>query len=338
VSRPALRCRERSHRRIPILVDCDTGIDDSLALLYAAASPECELVAVTCTAGNVDARQVAENTRAVLELAGRSDVEVAIGRETPLARALVTTPETHGPRGIGYAELPPATTPLSARYRPGPDRRGGAPPPRRADPRDAGPADERGPGGPARARPATPSATPGDHGRELPIGRQHRAHDRVERQRRSRVGEDRLRGVRARKARLRATDRPAQRLGRRRRFRRATTASGGAGGSAGIGPQTRHPRPLALGLDVTERAKMLPEHLAALAARAGCAPDGTRPDGTNAVVRYLADALRFYMEFHSRYDGFYGAFIHDPLALAAALDPTLVGPRRSPWTWNWAGG
>ena len=45
---------------IPILVDCDTGIDDSLALLYAAASPECELVAVTCTAGNVDARQVAE--------------------------------------------------------------------------------------------------------------------------------------------------------------------------------------------------------------------------------------------------------------------------------------
>ena len=41
-------------------------------------------------------------------------------------------------------------------------------------------------------------------------------------------------------------------------------------------------------------------------------------------MRYLADALRFYMEFHSRYDGFYGAFIHDPLALATALDPSLV--------------
>jgi len=41
-------------------------------------------------------------------------------------------------------------------------------------------------------------------------------------------------------------------------------------------------------------------------------------------VRFLADALRFYMEFHSRYDGFYGAFIHDPLALAAAMDPSLV--------------
>jgi purine nucleosidase len=42
------------------------------------------------------------------------------------------------------------------------------------------------------------------------------------------------------------------------------------------------------------------------------------------VVRYLADALRFYMEFHSRYDRFYGAFIHDALALAAALDPELI--------------
>ncbi|MBA3797436.1 MAG: nucleoside hydrolase, partial [Chloroflexi bacterium] len=38
----------------------------------------------------------------------------------------------------------------------------------------------------------------------------------------------------------------------------------------------------------------------------------------------LADALRFYMEFHSRFDGFYGAFIHDALAVAAALDPSLV--------------
>jgi purine nucleosidase len=86
-----------------------------------------------------------------------------------------------------------------------------------------------------------------------------------------------------------------------------------------------HPRPIALGLDVTERVKMLPEHLAALAVRAGCAPDGVRPDGSvNAIVRYLADALRFYMEFHSQYDGFYGAFVHDPLALATALDPTLV--------------
>ncbi len=91
---------------IPILIDCDTGIDDSLALLYAAASPEAEIVAVTCCSGNVEAHQVAKNTLAVLELAGRTDVEVALGRTVPLVRPLEVTPETHGPQGLGYAELP----------------------------------------------------------------------------------------------------------------------------------------------------------------------------------------------------------------------------------------
>jgi purine nucleosidase len=96
-------------------------------------------------------------------------------------------------------------------------------------------------------------------------------------------------------------------------------------------------RPLALGLDVTEKAKITPEHVVALARRAGSTPDdslalargedpmhATRSVASNPIVRYVADALRFYMEFHSRYDGFYGAFIHDPLAVAAALDPSLV--------------
>jgi purine nucleosidase len=87
--------------------------------------------------------------------------------------------------------------------------------------------------------------------------------------------------------------------------------------------------PLALGLDVTERAKMLPDHVTTLARRAGSRPDPARDEvagsaATHAVIRYVEDALRFYMEFHSRYDGFYGAFIHDPLAVAAALDPGLV--------------
>ena len=46
----------------------------------------------------------------------RTDVEVAIGRETPLVRALETTPETHGPQGLGHAELPPPSQPLSDRH------------------------------------------------------------------------------------------------------------------------------------------------------------------------------------------------------------------------------
>jgi purine nucleosidase len=50
----------------------------------------------------------------------------------------------------------------------------------------------------------------------------------------------------------------------------------------------------------------------------------TRSVASNPIVRYIADALRYYMEFHLRYDGFYGAFIHDALAVAAALDRSLV--------------
>jgi purine nucleosidase len=97
------------------------------------------------------------------------------------------------------------------------------------------------------------------------------------------------------------------------------------------------PRPLALGLDVTEQARIVPDDVVRLARRAGSTPDdsialargedpmqATRSVASNPIVRYVADALRFYMEFHARYDGFYGAFIHDPLAVAAALDRSLV--------------
>ncbi len=308
--------------RIPILVDCDTGIDDSLALLYAAASPECELVAVTCTAGNVDARQVAENTRAVLELAGRTDVEVAIGRETPLARPLVTTPETHGPRGIGYAVLPPATMPLSSRF--GPD----------LIVEEA----RRRPGELTLVTlaPLTNVAMAVLREPELPVllrrlvimGGSYRSPGNTAPTTEWNVNVD------PESARIvfnafgpAAIERSAsgQRTAGAVGPDVAAEPLGAAGGPAEASPQTRTSLPTALGLDVTERARMLPEHLAALADRARCAADGTRPDGSiNPVVRYLADALRFYMEFHSRYDGFYGAFIHDPLALAAALDPTLV--------------
>ena len=101
-----------------------------------------------------------------------------------------------------------------------------------------------------------------------------------------------------------------------------------------------HGRPVALGLDVTEQAKIVPEHVVALARAAGSTPDdslalargedpmhATRSVASNPIVRFVADALRFYMEFHARYDGFYGAFIHDPLAVAAALDPSLIRTR-----------
>jgi purine nucleosidase len=86
---------------IPTILDVDTGIDDALALLYAAASPEVELVAVTCLTGNVHVSKTTRNTLAVLELAGRADVEVASGAERPLVRDWAPFGIVHGEDGLG---------------------------------------------------------------------------------------------------------------------------------------------------------------------------------------------------------------------------------------------
>ena len=284
--------------RIPLILDVDTGIDDSLALLYAAASPEAEIVGVTCVSGNVEARQVAENTLAVLELAGRDDVEVAIGREAPIVRALETTPETHGPRGIGYAELPPPRRPLSDRH--GVDLI----------------LDE------IRRRPGEITLVTLGPITNLAVALlREPALPRMLRRWVLMGGAYRSPGNTAPTTEWNIhVDPEAARLA----F---------AAWAAAIAIDPSIPRPLALGLDVTERAKITPEHVVAFAHRARSQPDErlqpaegleTRSVASNPVVRYVADALRFYMEFHSRYDGFYGAFIHDPLVVACALDPSLA--------------
>ena len=99
----------------PILLDCDTGIDDAVALTYLAClhrQGTINLAAVTTTAGNTTAAQAAMNSRFVLDQCLLVDVPVAAGCTEPLQVPLVTTPETHGPLGVGYAEhsvdLPPA--------------------------------------------------------------------------------------------------------------------------------------------------------------------------------------------------------------------------------------
>lgn len=102
----------------PLILDVDTGIDDMLALLYVAGDAEAELVAVTCSAGNATLEDTQRNTRIVLELASRPDLEVAAGRPTPLVRPLEITPETHGPRGLGYADPADPSMRLSSRFGP----------------------------------------------------------------------------------------------------------------------------------------------------------------------------------------------------------------------------
>ncbi|MGH2428862.1 MAG: nucleoside hydrolase [Candidatus Limnocylindria bacterium] len=89
----------------PLIMDVDTGIDDMIALLIAATSPEVNLRGVTCVAGNVEIHHVARNTGKILRMVGRGDVPVSIGAARPLQRRLRTAPDTHGPTGTGYVEL-----------------------------------------------------------------------------------------------------------------------------------------------------------------------------------------------------------------------------------------
>ncbi len=94
---------------IPLILDVDTGVDDMVALLYAAASPEVELVAATCVTGNVHVDTTTRNTLVVLELAGRSDVEVARGAAAPLAQPWEPFGVVHGEHGLGdYAPADPS--------------------------------------------------------------------------------------------------------------------------------------------------------------------------------------------------------------------------------------
>lgn len=87
-----------------VVADVDTGIDDSLALIYLAglhSAGEIDLV-VTTSAGNTTARQAAVNSVEVLRLAGVGEVPVVAGARSPLEVPLTTTPETHGEKGLGY--------------------------------------------------------------------------------------------------------------------------------------------------------------------------------------------------------------------------------------------
>jgi pyrimidine-specific ribonucleoside hydrolase len=89
----------------PIVIDCDPGHDDAIAILLALASPEVELRGVTTVAGNQTLEKTTRNALKVLELAGRSDIPVAAGADRPLKRALRTAPNVHGESGLDGPDL-----------------------------------------------------------------------------------------------------------------------------------------------------------------------------------------------------------------------------------------
>jgi inosine-uridine nucleoside N-ribohydrolase len=100
---------------VPIVIDCDPGHDDAIAILLALGSPEVELRGITTVAGNQTLDKTTRNALVVLEVAGRSDVPVAAGADAPLRRALRTAAHVHGESGLDGPELPePSAEPVDA--------------------------------------------------------------------------------------------------------------------------------------------------------------------------------------------------------------------------------
>jgi inosine-uridine nucleoside N-ribohydrolase len=97
-----------------VILDCDPGHDDAIALLLALASPELDLLGVTTTYGNQTLEKTSANALRVLELAGRQEVPVAAGADRPLVRELVVAAHVHGESGLdGPALADASTTPVT---------------------------------------------------------------------------------------------------------------------------------------------------------------------------------------------------------------------------------
>jgi len=296
---------------IPLILDVDTGVDDALAILYALASPEVTLIGATTVMGNVDVDHTTENTLAVLELCGFADVEVARGAGRPLVRDHMPFPVVHGARGLGEAELPPAS--------------------RAPSDRDA-----------ARLMVETARERPGEvllvatgplTNVALALSEEPALPDLLKGFAIMGGAFDHQGNVTpAAEANIWVDPEAAQAV-----FR----------GFAGA-PESK--LPVGVGLDVTERVKLDRDGVNEM-----CAPAPDSP-----LAAFLQGSVPFYIEFYERYGSSEGASMHDPLALAIAIDPSLAtlqttrvevetdgtwtrgatvtdlrGIRRSPWPTGW---
>ncbi len=89
--------------KTPVIIDCDTGIDDAMALVLACSSKALDIVGVTTAAGNVDCDNTTRNTCNLLHLLGRDDIRVAKGATKPLERKSLKASGVHGVSGLrGY--------------------------------------------------------------------------------------------------------------------------------------------------------------------------------------------------------------------------------------------
>jgi len=250
-----------------IVIDCDPGHDDAIAILLALASPELELVGVTTVAGNQTLDKTTRNALVTLEVGGRPDIPVAAGAEAPLRRELRTAAHVHGETGLdGPALREPEEQPVADHA-----------------------ADflatliDRG----TVLVPTAPLTNIA-----LLLERHPEIHERIDRI--VWMGGSIAEGNVTPAAEFNAFVDPE---------------AAGMVFSSGI-PITM------IGLDVTHRALFTRAHAERLreAGRAG---------------RFVAELSDFFQRFHERSYGFEGSPIHDAMAVAHVIDPTLVTTRRA---------
>jgi purine nucleosidase len=261
-----------------LILDVDTGIDDALGLLLACAAPAATILGVSTVAGNVDLQRATRNTRAVLALAGRSDIPVWPGCVRPLVREAADASLIHGGSGLGHAVLPEPDAPEAA-----------------DNAIDAVVAAARKYPGQVvlvATGPLTNIAVALMREPELPKYLKRLV----------------LMGGAYREG-GNATPAAEFNIWHDPDAARIVFRSFGGEGSSPL---------VAVGLDVTRQTLLLPEHLDQLAGRCADAPRGP------ALLRFLEDSTRHYFEFIEKRIGRRHVVMHDPLAVAAALDPTLI--------------
>lgn len=97
------------NEKTKVIIDCDPGIDDSLAILLALNSPELDVIGITTVSGNVPSDLGAKNALKILQHANRLDIPVYQGASLPLKRDYVSAQDTHGDDGLGDSHLPEVT-------------------------------------------------------------------------------------------------------------------------------------------------------------------------------------------------------------------------------------
>jgi len=280
-----------------VFVDVDTGVDDAMALVYLFASQEADVVGIASTAGNVPVQQVCQNNLALLELCEQSGIPVSKGADQPLRTSLRTAEDTHGPQGMGYAQLPSTDRQLTT-Y-------------------DAAEAWIRA----AHAHPGELVAIAVGPLTNLALAlRKEPVLPKLLRRLVIMGGAFDYKGNTTPVAEWNISVDPEA----------AAEVFATWGAAWGVEPPKHIP--VVLGLNLTENIAMTPALLNRLAAAAESSSlpmsvldeRATRSVASNPLIAVLEDAMRFYFEFHFDQDEGYLAHLHDPLAAAVVLDPDLV--------------